>query len=214
MGIVIDVCLVAVLSLSIFLGYKRGLVGLAFKIVSFLIAIVISLLLYYPISNFVINNTQIDDKIEQTIVSKFAKEEDKNEEIISKKESKNIITKQIEEAAEEVTENTVNVVSKNISRTIINLGVIIVIYIITRFILLIFRSISDKLANIPIIKQFNGIGGIIYGIIVGFLIIYIIFAIITLTSSLYNSEELISVINRSLIGRIIYDNNIILKLFF
>ena len=212
MGIIIDICLVAILALSIFLGYKRGLVGLAFKILSFLIAIVISLLLYYPISNYVINNTQIDDKIEQTIVSKFIKEE--NNEENGKKESNNIITKQIEEAAEEVTENTVNAVSKNISRTIINFGVIIVIYIITRLVLLIFKSISDKLADLPIIKQFNDIGGIIYGIIAGFLIIYILFAIFTLTSSLYNSEELISLINSSLIGRIIYNNNIILKLFF
>ena len=212
MGIIIDICLVAILALSIFLGYKRGLVGLAFKILSFLIAIVISLLLYYPISNYVINNTQIDDKIEQTIVSKFIKEE--NNEENGKKESNNIITKQIEEAAEEVTENTVNAVSKNISRTIINFGVIIVIYIITRLVLLIFKSISDKLADLPIIKQFNDIGGIIYGIIAGFLIIYILFAIFTLTSSLYNSEELISLINSSLIGRLIYNNNIILKLFF
>ena len=212
MGIVIDVCIVAILALSIFLGYKRGLVGLAFKILSLLIAIVISLLLYYPISNFVINNTQIDDKMEQIIISKFIKEE--NNEENGEKESKNIITKQIEAAAEEVTENTVNVVSKNISRTIIDFGVIIVIYIITRFVLLIFRSISDKLADLPIIKQFNDIGGIIYGIIAGFLIIYILFTIFTLTSSLYNSEKFILLINNSLIGRIIYNNNIILKLFF
>ena len=212
MGIVIDICVVAFLALAIFLGYKRGLVGLAFKIVSFLIAIIISLALFYPISNFIINNTQIDDKIEQTIVSKFIKEENNKEE--KNKENNNIIKEQIEEAAEEVTENTVMIASKNISRTIINLGVIIILYIITRLILLIFRSISDKLAELPIIKQFNEAGGIIYGIVIGFLVIYIIFAIISLTSPLFNSQDLISNINQSFIGKIIYNNNLILKLFF
>lgn len=210
MGIIIDIAIVVVLALAIFLGYKRGLVGLAFKIVSFLISIIISLILFYPISNFIINNTQFDDKIEQTIVSKFIKDEEGN----SQKESKNIIQKQIEEIAEEVTENSVKVVAKNISRTIINLIVIVVLYVIIRLILLIFRSFSDKLAALPIIKQFNEVGGVAYGIIIGFLIIYIIFAIIALTSSLYNSEGLIGSINSSLIGKIIYNNNLILKLFF
>ncbi len=212
MGIVIDICIAIFLALSIFLGYKRGLVGLAFKIVSFLIAIIISLVLFYPISNFIINNTQIDDKIEQTIVSKFIKEENNEEE--NNKDNNNIIKAKIEEAAEEVTENTVMVASKNISRTIINLGVIIILYIITRLVLLIFRSISDKLADLPIIKQFNEAGGIIYGIVIGFLLVYIIFAIISLLSTLFNSQDLINYINQSFIGKIIYNNNLILKLFF
>ena len=211
MGIIIDICIVAVLALSIFLGYKRGLVGLAFKIISFATAIVISLALFYPISNFIINNTQIDDKLEEIIVSRFVNEEKNNEE---ENNSNNIITKQIQEAAETTAENAMLVASTNIARTIINFGVMLIIYLITRLILLIFKSISEKIADLPIIKQFNEVGGIIYGIIVGFLIVYIIFAVISLSSSLFNSGELINNINQSTIGKIVYNNNIILKLLF
>lgn len=208
MGIIIDVCVLMVLALTIFIGYKRGLVGVAFRIVSFLISILISLILFYPISNFIINNTQFDDKIEQTIVTKFVQEDKKEE------KSNSLITKQIENMAEEVKENSVAIAAKNISRTIINFIVIVVLYVITRLVLLIFHAASDKIADLPIIKQFNEIGGIAYGIILGFLIIYIVFAVLALTSSLYNSEGLINTINSSVITKIIYNNNIILKIFF
>ena len=218
MGIIIDVCIIILLILSIFLGYKKGLIGLAFKIASFFIAIIISLILYYPISNFIIQNTEIDNKIEEIIINQVLNDnEEKEQEQEQEQEpeqNENLIVQQIEHYTNEVTENSVKIVAKNMAKTIINFSVIILIYIITRIVLLIFGSISDKIAEIPIIKQCNKLGGIVYGSIRGFLIIYLLFAIFVLISSFVDISQIINTINQSTIGRIIYENNLILKLLF
>ena len=70
MGIIIDIVIVALIALSVFLGYKKGLVTLAIGLCSFIIALVLTLILYKPITNLVINTTTIDDTIENSILEK------------------------------------------------------------------------------------------------------------------------------------------------
>ena len=50
---VVDIIVVAVLALSIFLGYKKGLIALSVHLCAVVIAIAATLILYRPISNFI-----------------------------------------------------------------------------------------------------------------------------------------------------------------
>lgn len=72
-----------------------------------------------------------------------------------------------------------------------------------------FASIIEK---IPIIKQFNKAGGIIYGILEGFLITYAILAIISLTSTIMTENKIVNTIENSYICKMMYENNILLKI--
>ena len=55
MNYLIDLILIAIIALFTFIGYKRGLIKVAFGLVSFILAIAISVVLYKPVSNFIIN---------------------------------------------------------------------------------------------------------------------------------------------------------------
>ena len=57
MGIVIDIIIILFILASAFFGYKKGLISLAINILAFIIAMVVTLLLYKPIGNIIINNT-------------------------------------------------------------------------------------------------------------------------------------------------------------
>ena len=72
MAIILDLIIIGIIALSTFLGYKQGLIKVAFKIVSFFIAIVITLILYRPVTNLVINNTTWDETIESVIYEKLS----------------------------------------------------------------------------------------------------------------------------------------------
>ena len=72
MGIIIDLILVIIVALSAFLGYKKGIVELGAKLFAGIIAIILTVMLFRPVSNFIINNTQIDEKLTNTIVEKAA----------------------------------------------------------------------------------------------------------------------------------------------
>ena len=55
MNYLIDLIILAIIALSTFIGYKKGLIKVAFGLVSFILAILLSVTLYKPVSNFVIN---------------------------------------------------------------------------------------------------------------------------------------------------------------
>ncbi len=219
MEIAIDLILIGIIALSTFLGYKKGLIGVAFKILSFIIAILITLILYRPIANYIVNNTDIAKTIENTITEKLSSaqiEEGKiNEEST---DLPNIIVNYINE---EIT-NTVNktkdavvqTVAKELTISAINLIVMVVLFVITRLLLLLAKTLLEAVSELPIIKQFNEAGGIIYGVIRGILLIYVILAIISLILPMIEKNEILNAINSTIITKILYNNNLILMIFF
>ena len=52
MGIVLDIILLAILVLSLFFGYKKGLISV-FNLCAFLVAIIITWILYTPVTNLI-----------------------------------------------------------------------------------------------------------------------------------------------------------------
>ena len=60
MNYLIDIIVLVIIALFTFIGYKKGLINVAFKLISFVLAIVISLILYKPLSNYIINKTTLD----------------------------------------------------------------------------------------------------------------------------------------------------------
>ena len=75
MGILVDLVVVAILILNIIIGYKKGLVNAIFSICAFLIAIAATFILYKPVSNIIINNTEIEQKIKEVIINNNTNEE-------------------------------------------------------------------------------------------------------------------------------------------
>ena len=63
-----------------------------------------------------------------------------------------------------------------ISTKLINVGVMIGIFILARVILVAITLMADIITELPILKQFDAIGGILYGVIKSLFIIYDVLA--------------------------------------
>lgn len=124
------------------------------------------------------------------------------------------IAEQIKGATAETQDEIARTVSKNVTQTIINGIAFIGIFLIARFILFFFRKIADVFAKIPLIKQVNEIGGAAYGVLRGAFVIYFVLAIISFVSPLIGGTGIISAINSSYITQMLYNNNLLLKIFF
>lgn len=203
MNYLIDIILIAIIALTTFIGYKKGLIKVAFGLISFLLAIVIAVVLYKPISGFIIKYTTLDDKIEETVESKISSSNS------AKEETDNFIANYYSD----IKNATTAIIAKNISQTIINIGCMIIVFIISNIILLFFKFSGDLIAKLPLIKQFNSAGGFIYGLLKGFILVYIILALIAIASPVIKMNQLIKMINSSIITNIMYNNNVILILF-
>ncbi len=223
MAFIIDIIIIAVIALCTFLGYKKGLIKLAVGILGFFLAIIIALVLYTPISNFIINNTNVKDNIKNAIsdtVKSYVIKEESAEGKEKQQESKvmvtyidGIVAKQKEMIVTGEKE-LIDTVSDNVAVNIIRIGVALAVFIISKLILIFINVFADLIGKLPIIKQFNKAGGTIYGVIQGILIVYIVFAIISLIAPMLNNTDFLEQINNSLIGNMVYNNNIILKLLF
>lgn len=220
MGIIIDVIILGIVLLSTYLGYRKGLIGVAFKILSFIIAILITLILFRPITTYVVNNTTIDEAIENIIIEKFAgtqieegqtmKTEDTDMPEIVVNYINDIVINTVNESKDAI----VKTVARGLTINIIKIIVILGLFIITRLLLIFAKVLFEAISELPIIKQFNEIGGTIYGILRGIIIILIIFAIISLILPMIDKTGILEMINSSFIGGLLYNNNIILKILF
>ena len=215
MAIIIDIVIVAIIALCLFLGYRRGLTGSLLKILSFVLAIVIAFILFKPVSNLVINHTKWDDSlktsIEQFITEKTSTPEEKSslpQVIVDYIDE--TMAQSVNEAKEVAIENT----AQSVTNLIVNAGVWIAVFIIARILLIFIKFITALIAKLPVIKQFDKLGGILYGILEAFVILYVLLAIISFIAPMINNAKFIDALNKSFIGSMLYNNNILLKILF
>lgn len=215
MGIIADLILVAIVVIFIMIGYKKGLTGSLIKLASFAIAVILAVILYKPLTNVVMENTQIDEKIEETIIQNFSKEENenKNEENMPTT-LVNSINNKIEQETTTARNEIVEKTAKTTTLTIMRIGTAIVIYILARIILFIVALLAKGITQLPLLKQIDKTGGIVYGLLQGAVIVYVVLGLVSLISVIWTNNPVVEAVNKSYLCSILYNNNIILKLIF
>ena len=218
MSIIIDLVIIAIIALCVLIGYWKGLTGSLLKIVSFVLALVIAFILFKPVSNFVIDKTDWDENLEQAIRQSILKNEETPKEENEKENMPDVITDYInnavEKAGNEAKTAIVDSTARDVSVMIINVAVAIALFIVSKIILLLVKGLANLLTRLPVIKQFDKLGGIIFGILQSLVIIYIGLAIISFASPMMSETGIIEGLQKSYIGSAMYNNNLLLKIIF
>ncbi len=200
MSIVVDLIIVAIILLSTFLAYRKGLITLAIQLVAVIIAIVLTLLLYKPVSNVIINVTGIDEFIQNAIL------EEANDIMTNEEEGAN-------QVVETIQNNMLPETARTISINIIEGAVILILYIVIRIILKFVTALANLVAKLPILNQLNQLGGIIYGALRGILIVYILLLLVNLSGEIEPQNQVYAMVQESYIGKMMNENNILDILF-
>lgn len=196
---VVDIIIIAVLALSIFLGYKKGLIELGIKAVAVIIAIVGTLILYRPITNIIVDTTNLDENLQQTIMEKSGS-------IVGDGTTGNAVEDGI---VSEIQNQMLPEAAHELSLNIIRAGVMIVLYIVIKIALRFVTALANLIAKLPILDQFNKLGGIVYGAIRGLLIIYVALLIIQFVGEVNPGNRVNEEIDKSFIGKEMYERNVI-----
>ena len=200
MSIVVDLIIVAIILLSTFLAYRKGLITLAIQLVAVVIAIVLTLLLYKPVSSIIINLTGIDETIQNAIL------EEANDIMTNDEEGAN-------QVVETIQNNMLPETARTISINIIEGAVILILYIVIRIALKFVTALANLVSKLPILNQLNQLGGIIYGILRGVLIVYILLLLVNLSGEIEPQNHVYTAVEDSYIGRVMNENNILDILF-
>lgn len=202
MGIVVDLIIIGIIALSTWIAYQKGFVKLAIGLCAFIISIVVTFILYQPISNLVINVTGIDEAIEDAIYEKA-------NEMMQQGEKEELGNQMIESAKNNILPET----ARNLAVNIVKGGVMIVLFVAIRIALIFITALADAIAKLPIINQLNKTSGMIYGILRGILIVYIILLIWKIPGQINSANTINEGIDKSILGKTMYENNI-LNVFF
>lgn len=182
---IFDIVMVAILALSIFIGYKRGLIMTAFSLASVILAVVLAQMLN-PIVYNAVAATEVDEKIEQKVTAYIEDVyeekavpvlEQKREDII--KEAglpsflENIIIES-DSAALKTAENEMKKVSIAAAEFTVKLLCFVLVAVIIVILLTVLMFALKIVSKLPVIKTFNAGGGAIAGAVIGLGIVYIV----------------------------------------
>lgn len=214
MGVLIDFLVIVVMLLCIFVGYKRGLIKTAVKIVAIVLSIIFALSIYRAIATMIINCTTIDDKICNVIYEKIKDVDFTN---INDEEKENnailkISDKYISEAINSSKNDVAYYVAEQLTVSIIQVLSFIIFLIFVRLVFIGLNDIALIIGNIPIIKQFNILGGIVYGIMEGAIIVNLVFAVLYILNPICLDGKIEKNIEKSKLGNMIFENNVIVDI--
>ena len=213
MGIVLDIIIIVIIPLNIFLCYKKGLVKLAVGLIAVVVAIILAVALYKPVSNLVMEKTGINEKIENLIIENFSAKTSEGQEVRYVG-----LIDYIEKYATDAVNKTQNEIVYETAGTlavkVTNVIVLLAIFIVVRALLLLLTFVSDMITSLPLIKQCNEVGGVVYGIIKALLIVYVILAILFFVVLVSGNTQISDIVSSSYITKFLYEHNIILNILF
>ena len=213
MGIIFDIIILAIFALNIFICYKKGLVKLAVGLIAVVVAIILAFALYKPVSNLVMEKTGINEKIENLIIENFSAKTSEGQEVRYVG-----LIDYIEKYATDAVNKTQNEIVYETAGTlavkVTNVIVLLAIFIVVRALLLLLTFVSDMITSLPLIKQCNEVGGVVYGIIKALLIVYVILAILFFVVLVSGNTQISDIVSSSYITKFLYEHNIILNILF
>ena len=214
MGIVIDCLVVLVMASCIFVGYKKGLMKVAINFIAIFLSIILALILYNPVANFIVNNTELDEKINSGVYEKIKDEDFYNlsDEAKDKNGLLQISDKYINEAIQSSKDNVAQYVSDRITETIINGIAFVIVVIALRVVLILLYLLSDVIGSLPIIKNFNNSGVILYCFIEGLFFVNLVFAILYVLNPVCLNGKIDEAVQKSNLGKLAYNDNIIINM--
>ena len=105
-----------------------------------------------------------------------------------------------------------DLIRKEITALVISAVIVVVLFLLIRFLFMLFGRILDIISDLPVLRQLNKIGGAALGVIQGFLIIYLALGVLFLVHHNSRSELLMKEINESQYATEMYNNNILLSI--
>ena len=196
---IIDIIILGFILLSVIGEYKKGLISLGIHLFAFVLALLISFVLYRPIGNIVINTTEIDETIQATIQNNI-------ENIANNDSMENELTKDLIESAKN---GMLPEVSKQLAYNIVYLGTMIVLFLVLRVCLMLVNTVANAIAKLPILDQINKLGGAVYGVIRGIIITYAVLMVISLIIAVNPKNKLAQMVDETYLAKTMMENNIL-----
>lgn len=196
----LDIVLIVLFVCIMLYGYKKGAIGIIAKLVTVILSFALAYLFAETVGEY-ISETSFGINIQTSITSAIT------DKIDTSSDSKAVLM--IQEIIGNSAENEISI---KIARYIF-MGIgFAVVFVISRIVLWIVQKILESIFELPVLKSFNKLGGIIASALLFILELSIVLAIIEAISALAFMNTIVNAIESSVVTKAIYDHNIIANL--
>ncbi len=222
-----DLVVVGIIAGFAVLSMSKGLVLSVYRLASFFVSIFLAVKLY-PVVSKILSATALNGKINEYILKNLLAQQPALNSGAKKAAAdavveglklpgfiKDILIAKFPDPTQIIdVSGIMERVSNELTKMIIGVISLVVLYLLIRIGLIFARSIIKGLAKLPVIKQVDKTGGFILGAVEGFLSVYIILAVLTIFSTSPSFKGLFSAIDGSLITSYMYNHNFIINWLF
>lgn len=222
LSIIFDLIVVAVFVICVAGGMRKGLVKSVYRICSFALAIILSIVLIQPFSKL-LSSTPIAESVRSGITNSI---ENAGEEVTAGIDDTlsnlhlpsflqdDISTDYLINSAENADQgfSVSEWVADALTNKIIGALAAIILFIGIKLLLSLIFHMLDALFNLPVLHGVNKMLGAVLGLVNGAIIIYGLCAVLTLISANEAMTPIMTSIEKSLITRCFYEYNILLNL--
>lgn len=219
----IDLIIIVIIMLSAVIGYFRGLIKTLMQLVSSVLSLIISFVIYKPVA-YLLKLSPIYTGIKEWVFEKMGEADLLGLGAQSQaKEISNLTSWMPGFIGSQIAKNNnnevytllgVNNIIDYIVTYIANIAImgiaLMVTWLLVKIIITTIMKTLDIVAKLPVISTFNKWGGLIAGIFKAVLGVWIVMLLIPFLSSLKAMPDLQMLIDSNILAKIIYDNNLIL----
>jgi len=226
MGIILDAILIGILILCIFLGIKNGLVRTVFSMLSFIVALILTIVFAPPVTQMA-EHTPIGQELQASIQTSVSGQIDtllaNTENPVTNTTEGILDALQVPQYLKQSlfmksdfnlrnTEMTASLAVANaLSHAYIGLIVSVLLLIVLLILLRLLRFVAEQIFKLPLLREANrivgGVAGAVNGVFVCFLVLFAINAL----SAIPALGFLVPIKEASLIYKNIYETNILMS---
>ncbi len=200
-----DIIAILIVAFLIVWGIKKGFVKAIFSLGSLLISLILSLILYPPVTGFLAESALGDFvrlNVYKVLGADGAAAGDTS--VLNLPEIFGTAIRQAETAAKETLANVV----ADLALTLLG---IIIVFILVKILLWLVLKLLDVVTKLPIIRTANKLLGGAVGAVYGVLVIYLLLALLTFVTTLNATNLPMQIVQESSVVSAMYHNNILLN---
>ncbi|AOT70514.1 CvpA family protein [Geosporobacter ferrireducens] len=222
-----DTLVLVILAIYAMKGWQRGFVLSFFSLAS-VIAAAVAAKLYHPrFSEYLLDNTTLFLKLQQWVglrVKDAAYQEVSSRGDIASDNIYQILgmprgiqqvfmgSETLRDYSTKAMEGVHAYVADVLARMFINLLSMILIFICVKMALMLIGHLLDGLFSLPVLNQFNHVGGLAFGGMKGLLIIFILLLLMVPVNTMAGRGLLAEGLEKSVFAKYLYDHNLLLNM--
>ncbi len=232
MHYLLDLALIAVVTSAVMIAKRKGFIKSSYNVLSLIITAVLILSLQQPFCDYLAKSAlgeTVREKVEEQVLGTAASEEMEIQDAEDAETAVKVgemmglpeflmrfLDEKLEkqtEAVENMKNNALEVLTDTVTEMILKIISILLLFILVRVGVFLLLHILEALFKLPVLNGINSFLGMIIGAVNGLLIVYIICALFTLLAPTESMGQIGEAIDKTLILKYFYNNNLLIELF-